>query len=249
MNFLNPVDEQDHNQHNTPMEKEQMIPHPFELIFENHKLYGDTYGKKCDTMVLHGAGKSSRERLSRIRDHLNAGGLPSVCFDFIGHGETGGDIMSTSLEKRTGQAEAVIRHTCSEPLTLIAASMGAYTAVKLTQLFWVKNLVLLVPAVYSPLAYHLPFGPKFSAAIRQPFSWRESDAFGILENFKGNLLVIAAENDNIIPKEVITRIHDSAKHAKTNRVYTVPCSGHRSLFPKDKDFNLVMNMIVDMQPQ
>ncbi len=222
---------------------------PFELVFDDSMLYGDAYGSECGTIVLHGAGQSSRERFSRMRESLNANGVPSVCFDCIGHGETGGDIKATSLHGRTAQAAAVIRHTCTEPLTLIAASMGAYTAIKLAEIFPVKNMVLLVPAVYTPLAYQLPFGPEFSAAIRVPGSWRKSDAFSILERFKGNLLIVAAENDNVIPEEVITGIHDSAKHAKTNRVHTVPASGHRSLFPTVKDFNVTMNMIVEMESE
>lgn len=145
-----------------------MIPYPFELNFETHRLWGDTYEKKCNAIILHGAGQSSRERFSRMRKQLNTCGLPSACFDFIGHGQTGGDIRSTSLHNRTVQAAAVIRHTCTEPLTLIAASMGAYTAVKLTQLFWVKNLVLLVPAVYTPLAYHLHLGLNFQQPSAGP---------------------------------------------------------------------------------
>ncbi len=224
-----------------------MTPQPFELIFDDQKLYGDAYGDGCDTIVLHGAGQSSRERFSRMREKLNFKGLPSVCFDFVGHGQTGGNINSTSLHGRTKQAAAVIRHICTEPLTLIAASMGAYTAVKLTELFSVRNMILLVPAVYTPLAYHLPFGPKFSAAIRTPGSWQESDAGGILERFKGNLLVVAAQEDHVIPDGVITLLHDSAKQAKTNRVYVVPDSGHRSLFPKDQDLNMTIGMIIEMQ--
>ena len=222
-------------------------PQPFELEFDDQKLFGNAYGAGCNTIVLHGAGQSSLERFSRMRDRLNASGLPSVCFDFIGHGRTGGDIRSTSLCSRTEQAAAVIRRTCTEPLTLIAASMGAYTAVKLTELFSVENLILLVPAVYTPLAYHLPFGPQFSKAIRAPGSWRESDAFTILERFQGNLLVVAAENDSVIPDGVITGIHGAAKNSRTNQVYTIPGSGHRSLFPRDRDLFDTIDMIVDMQ--
>jgi len=218
----------------------------FELSFDHHILKGDMYEKVCNTIVLHGAGKSSRDRFSRMRNRLNAKGLPSVSFDFIGHGETGGEITETSLYGRTEQAASVIQHTLREPFTLIAASMSAYTAIMLTEKFSVKNIVLLVPAVYTPRAYHLSFGLAFSAAIRVPCSWKDSDAFSILENFKGNLLIVAAENDHVIPEEVIERLHASAKHAKTNRVYKVPDSEHLSLFPKIQDFDLAINMIVDM---
>ena len=172
-------------------ENQSMRLVPFQLPFGKFVLKGDRYDRKCDVIVLHGAGKSSRSRFSRLRESLNDGGIPSSSFDFIGHGETGGDISESTLHGRTDQASAVIRHTCMEPITLIAASMSGYTAIKLTQSFAVSNLILLVPAVYTPGAYDLSFGDAFSAAIRPPGSWRDSDAFSIISGFKGNLLVIA----------------------------------------------------------
>lgn len=216
----------------------------FELPFEDFILRGDTYDEGCQTIVLHGAGKSSRRRFSRMRTNLNARGIPSASFDFVGHGETGGEILSTSLHARTKQAAMVIRHACVEPLTLIAASMSAYTAIKLTEKFLVKNLVLMVPAVYTPKAYDIPFGSEFSAAIRVPNSWQDSDAFSILAGFTGNLLIIAAEDDNVIPIEVIEKIHESAKHARTNHLHIVPKSAHLSLFPKLEDLHLALDKIV-----
>ncbi len=223
-----------------------MSLHSFELPFDQHVIKGDRYETACHTIILHGAGRSSRDRFSRLRKRLNAKGLPSVGFDFIGHGETGGEITETSLYGRTRQAETVIRHFCKEPLNLIAASMSAYTAIRLTEIFCVTNLILLVPAVYTPRAYPLPFGPEFSAVIRAPLSWKDSDAFDILRKFKGNLLVVAAENDHVIPKDVIKMLHESAKCAKTNQVHTVPDSEHLELFPKVQDFDLVIHMIVDI---
>ena len=216
----------------------------FEIVFDNYVLQGDTYEQGCGTLVLHGAGKSSRTRFSRMRESLNDQGITSASFDFIGHGKTGGEILGTSLHGRTKQAAAVIRHTCIEPLTLIAASMSAYTAIKLTKIFSVNNLILLVPAVYTPSAYNINFGPEFSAAIRIPNNWQDSDAFNILENFKGNLLVIAAQHDNVIPIKVIEKIYESARHAKTNLLHIVPESAHLSLFPKLQDFHMALNMII-----
>jgi hypothetical protein len=167
-----------------------------------------------------------------------------VSFDFIGHGETGGALVGSSLQERTAQAAAVIRHRGCEPLTLIGASMGAYTAIKLMETFSVDNLILLVPAVYAPQAYETPFGPAFSAVIRVPGSWQDSDAFRILDGFKGNLLVIAAEADAVIPTAVIQKIQASARQAETNRLHIVPESRHLSLFPTQKDFQLALDMMV-----
>jgi len=218
----------------------------FELSFGHHLLRGDRHANPCHTLVLHGAGLSSRQRFSKMRDGLKDRGLPSAGFDFIGHGDTGGDITETSLYGRTQQAKTVIRQTCREPLNLIGVSMGAYTAIRLTETFSVENLVLLVPAVYTPRAYHLPFGPAFSAAIRVSCSWKDSDAFTILEHFKGNLLIMAAENDHVIPEEVIKMLHDSAKYAKTNEVYKVPDAEHQNLFPKSRDFELAIGRIAEI---
>lgn len=227
-------------------EKEPLGHRTFKLPFTDYVLQGDSYKMGCQTIVLHGAGKSSRKRFTRLRQSLNSHGIPSVSFDFIGHGDTGGSLLDSSLHERTNQASAVIRRACGEPLTLIAASMSGHTAIKLTEKFTVDNLILLVPAVYTAAAYDLPFGSEFSAAIRVPGSWQDSDAFSILSVFKGNLLIIAAESDDVIPVEVVEKIHTSAKNAKVSLLHFVPDSEHLSLFPREQDFLKVLDMIIEL---
>jgi pimeloyl-ACP methyl ester carboxylesterase len=216
----------------------------FKLPYGKHMLCGDVYGTGKQTVVLHGAGNSSRSVFSRLRHILNTYSIPSVSFDFIGHGETGGELLGSSLHERTKQATAVIKHKCIEPVTLISASMSGYTAIKLTDKFSVSNLILLVPAVYSTQAYNLPFGHEFSAAIRTPKSWKDSDAFEILSRFKGNLVVIAAEFDDVIPREIIVQIHSAAKNAANRILHVISGSTHTDLFPREQDFLLAMEIII-----
>jgi len=219
---------------------------PFELPFGNNLLRGDRYATECRAIVLHGAGQSSRARFSRLRRSLHDNGLPTVSFDFIGHGETGGSLPGSTLHARTDQAAAVIRYACREPLTLIAASMSGYTALKLLDACAVENLILLVPAVYTRRAYDLPFGPAFSAAIRRPGSWRDSDAFGLLSRFKGRLLIVAAETDDVIPREVVEGLFAAATEVESRHLHIVPGSRHLALFPRDVDRHLATDMIVKM---
>lgn len=219
---------------------------PLEVPFGHFMLRGDTYGHRSNTVVLHGAGKSSRMRFTRLRRALNERGIPTVAFDFVGHGETGGELIGSSLHDRTEQAAAVIRKAAEEPLTLIGASMSGHTAIKLTEMFRVDHLVLLVPAVYTARAYRLPFGPVFQSTIRVPGSWKDSDAWDILSNFQGNLLVIAAEDDPVIPKEVVERIYGSAKKARRRLLHVVPGSHHIGLFPRDEDISRAADMIAAM---
>ena len=60
-------------------------------------------------VLLHGGGLSaSRKRFNKIRNELFVKGYSTFSFDFIGHGETLGDILESNLISRTKQAEEFI---------------------------------------------------------------------------------------------------------------------------------------------
>jgi len=215
----------------------------FEVNFQNYLLKGDKVEGNCETVFLHGAGQSSRKRFEKLRKSLNKKGCPSLCFDFIGHGETGGEMTDTSLDIRTKQAMSVIDEHSPQTINLIGSSMSAYTAIKLTEMFNVKNLVLMVPGVYTPKAYTVNFGSSFSKIIRVQNSWQNSDAFEILKKFKGNLLILAAQNDHVIPQELLTMLVDSAINANSKKLHIIQDAEHKNLFPKEGDFESAVDMI------
>jgi pimeloyl-ACP methyl ester carboxylesterase len=86
----------------------------------------------------------------------------------------------------------------------------------------VDALVLIVPGVYTPAAYEVPFGPDFSAVIRRERSWADSDAWDILSRFEGRLLVIHAEHDAVIPLEIPERLVAAA--TAPNRASCTSCA-------------------------
>lgn len=223
-----------------------MPQYSFEFDFSGFNVKGDKYNDNCNTVILHGAGKSSRARFKKLRHALNKKGLSSMSFDFVGHGESEGELKNSSLEKRFEQAKLTIKQHSPDFSTLIASSMSAYTAIKLTEIFPIKNLILMVPAVYTSKAYTLTFGPSFSKTIREKNSWLNSDAFSILKEFKGNLLIIAAQNDEVIPPLVLERIYSSASSAKSKKLHIIPNAEHRNLFPKIGDFDLSLDLIHTM---
>jgi fermentation-respiration switch protein FrsA (DUF1100 family) len=104
--------------------------------------------------------------------------------------------------------------------------MGAYTAVKLLEYYQIKNMIFIVPAMYYSKAYNVPFNKGFTEIIRQPQSWRNSDAWQILVKYKGRLFTIAAERDEVIPLEVVNRIYDSAVNAKERKLFVAPRASH-----------------------
>lgn len=233
----------------------------FDVAYENFTLKGDFHpstANKADTsachaLILHGAGASSRATASRsgLRPALQARGVASTSFDCIGHGETDGSLQYSSVSSRTRQAEAVIvARNLLDPLVIFGSSMGAYNAIKLTQTHEVAALILIVPGVYEPAAYDVPFGPQFSEIIRRDRSWADSDVWAILSEFTGNLLIIAAEHDAVIPLEIPERLLQSASKARSRQLRVVAGADHQRLFPllseeRPDEFDELMDLIVD----
>jgi pimeloyl-ACP methyl ester carboxylesterase len=166
-----------------------------------------------------------------VRGSLEQRDISTTTLDFIGHGETGGELAQSSVASRTRQAQAVIAaRGLKRPLAVIGFSMGASNAIRLAQLDSVSALVLIVPGVYTPEADEVPFGPQFSEVIRRERSWANSDAWDILSKFRGRLLVIAAENDVVIPSEIPERLYASAVNAEWRRLLIVERAEHSRLF-------------------
>ena len=225
---------------------------PFHIPFEGHTLVGDiaSYGEASPIFILHGAGKSNRNRFRPIREDFWAQGIASVAFDLIGHGNTGGELRRSSLISRTQQACAVIDAlSLPQPLGILAASMGAYTAVKLLDYYPVDRLVLMVPAMYAAEAYTAPFDQGFTEIIRYPHSWLTSDAWEILKRYTGQLLIVAAEHDRVIPDEVIRLIEASAIKASSCRLYTAPNTSHNIITDlrgsQSEHLKVVLDLIIE----
>ena len=205
----------------------------FDVAYEGAILKADHFVGRDSNRILHvhGAGQSSRHGHRILRGALQQRGLGSVCFDCIGHGETGGTLAQSSVASRTRQAAAVAQaRELPQPMAIFGASMGAYNAIRLTQQFEVDALVLIVPGVYTPPAYEVPFGPEFSAIIRRERSWDDSDAWDILSRFEGRLLVIAAEHDAVIPREIPQRLVAAATRVQSSTLHVVEGAAHNYLW-------------------
>ena len=201
----------------------------FRVPFDGHVLIGDVMAGAGQPrlLLLHGAGTSCRERWRQLREHFAAHGIGSVAFDCIGHGDTGGDLKATSLRSRTEQACAVIDAIGpAQPLAVLGASMGGYTAVTLLSRYPVESLILVGPAMYTAEAYAVPFGAGFTEIIRRPRSWEGSDAWALLAGFAGRLLIVAGEHDAVIPPDVIQNIYDSARQARERTLYVARGASH-----------------------
>lgn len=180
-------------------------------------------------LFLHGAGRASKERSLPLALQLAEDyGISSFTFDFSGHGASTGSLSSSSLKKRVEEASVALSYAkFAEPISLCGFSMGGHVALELLKQKAVRALILFYPAVYAAEAVAIPFGdPKFSFTIRRPRSWESADIFGVLNQFKGNLLIVAGEKDEVIPKDVFQLLIQNSSQAANSRLIIVPQAPH-----------------------
>ena len=207
-----------------------MLSHSFQVPFQGETLYAEsTSGRNGHVLMLHGGGKDSTI-FHKYRVMLDESGFGTTIFDFLGHGATGGDIHDSSLFSRTRQAQAVMDFQGQIFTGCVGVSMGAYNALQLSKVVPLRSLILMVPGVYATSAYPVKFGPDFSAIIREDRSWDATDAWAIAAQFTGDLLVIAAENDTIIPAEIPNKLVTSATQACQKKLLTIAGAGHNSIW-------------------
>ncbi|MCL2466455.1 MAG: alpha/beta hydrolase [Micrococcales bacterium] len=182
-------------------------------------------GSTIDSLLLHGAGKATRQRGRPIADMLESLGHGSYAFDFVGHGETGGDLEGTTLRMRHEQAEAalsVLNGRCA----VVGFSMGGEIAIRIGVQHKFPVILLFYPAIYAAEAYDQPFGSAFSETIRKEGSWMSSDAFQLLSQYEGRVGIVIGSDDKIIPKGVVSELTRSATSAETIVVERVPKGSH-----------------------
>ncbi len=204
----------------------------FSVEFEWENISWDFLWEKWnDTalLFLHWAGNWNKQRFLPLRKWLlEEHNIASYAIDFIGHGETWGNLLGSSLDQRTQQVLKVVEEEIEEKnIVLVVASMSWYTAVKLTQHLNIVWMILMVPWVYLPEVYSVPFWKEFSNIIRQKDSWKKSDAFEIIKKYTWELLIISAEHDDVIPKEIITGLMDGAVGANKKEHIEISGAPHK----------------------
>jgi pimeloyl-ACP methyl ester carboxylesterase len=209
------------------------------------KLVGQIIGGDPSILILHGAGTADKDRLRPIAEQLAENDIGSFSFDFSGHGESSGQLAESSLKKRVEQAEAALKYITKKPFSVVGSSMGGQIALELLKTHPdIQSLILFYPGIYTAEAFDAPFTDEFSKIIRQHESWRQNDVLGRLQTFPGNLLLVVADHDQVIPPAVFDIIEDSAKSAKSVERITVPNAEH-VLLPTLTQNRLLYARVID----
>src|SRR3954464_2200552 len=180
-------------------------------------------------LFVHGWGGNQQHYLARARQ-IAALGCVCLTFNLRGHGDTEPQHETVTREDNLRDLLAAYDVLARQPLVdrtsiaVVGSSYGAYLAAILTELRPVRRLALRVPALYKDEDWALPKQQlkKYGLAAyrRLPIKPDENRGPGGCGAFRGDVLIVESEHDDIIPHPVIANYMAAFEkaHSLTYRV-------------------------------
>ena len=189
---------------------------PIEIAVDDQQIEGRLIaGVSAGPAVLfvHGWGGNQQQYLNRARAVAELGFI-CLTFDLRGHARSDGQRESVSREDNLSDLLAAYDVLASQPgsnaasLGVVGSSYGAYLAAIMTSQRAVRWLALRAPALYKDAGWELPKrqlheDPGFRAYRRRAVAPEENRALGACARFRGDVLIVESEQDNVVPHPVI----------------------------------------------
>ncbi len=175
-------------------------------------------------VFYHGNAGRACDRLF-LAPHLTRHGYAVLFVEYSGYGERG--IQPTKKRILTNVSDAVtfVAERGYRNTVVVGESLGDGPATYHTRLASISRVVLIAP--YTSLAdvasHHYPFFPV-RILLRDNFAPAEW-----LADYKGNVVLIVAEHDEIIPVRLAERLRDKLSSA-TIRFELIAEENHNSLY-------------------
>lgn len=174
-------------------------------------------------LLVHGMGSDRTSHVERAAALAHRLGATSLALDLGGHGSSEGRLSQVTprqnLDDLTVGYDALAARPTVQRVAVCGASYGAYLAVLLTETRPVHRLVLRAPALYADGLLDAPLAQRRRGDASSP-------AVGVLGRYRGPVLVVESERDEVIPAWVvqaycasrpgITRTVMPATHALTD---------------------------------
>jgi pimeloyl-ACP methyl ester carboxylesterase len=187
-------------------------------------------------LFVHGWGGSQAQDLVRARE---AAGLGCLCltFDLRGHVATERQRETVTREDNLRDLLAAYdlfsaqRGVDASAMAVVGSSYGGYLAAILTSLRPVCWLALRAPALYKDAGWDKPkrqchVDPDLPAYRRRSVRWQDNRALGACTAFKGDVLIIESEKDDVIPHAVIENYVAAFSKARSLTSRTIEGADH-----------------------
>lgn len=179
--------------------------------------------KQPGVLFVHGWGGSQQQYLARARE---VAGLGCVCmtFDLTGHAGTAAQYETVSRMRNLADVLAaydmLVRHpeVDRNAIAVIGSSYGGYLAAVLCELRPVRWLAFRAPALYMDSGWDSPKrqlhrDQDLVAYRRMVVPADTNRALRACTNFKGDVLVVESQHDNIVPHTAVLSYVDACIQA------------------------------------
>lgn len=201
----------------------------FRFLVNDNKLSGALFfpkelkPKNPTIFFIHG-WTGEKKRCYQYAKALVKFGYICFLFDMRGHGKSEGDRNKTTIKEFFDDVVAVYDYLITrkeidvDNISVVGNSFGAYLAMLLSAKRKMNRLVLRAPANYPNDAL-LKLKTETSGTTNQSvFEWRKkskkpSETFSLeaMSKFQGEVLIIEAENDDVVPHEAIENLRNSVE--------------------------------------
>jgi hypothetical protein len=178
-------------------------------------------GKHPGVILLHGL-TSTEKRYIPMAQALESSGIAALTLNLRGHGTREGTLDSLSLPDNISDTTAAYdffvaqKGVDPERIGICGSSYGSALAAAAADKRAVKSLLLRVPAAYTDKMMAM----KFSAIMDDEKNifhaisdLDKTQTIRAMSNFKGSLLIVASEKDDIIPMTIPQAYFDAAASA------------------------------------
>jgi|SRR3989344_8515533 len=187
-------------------------------------------------IFFHGSGGVG-EMYFEAAKKISQKGILGFAFNYRGAGISDGIFEEQTLSMGIEDAKAAINTLLSQPqvdkkrIGFCGASFGGFIAALLSNKAKVKSLILVGPAAYSSPELN----KQRDKAGDLTDNFVKSESFAEIAKFKGNLLIMTSEFDEVIPPEIINKYLKSAKSVLRIESFVIKGAKHRiSINPQAK---------------
>ena len=178
-------------------------------------------------IFIHGWRSNKTGNITRSLE-ISKLGFICLSIDLRGHGDSDGTVEEFSRQDHIEDIKNAyaylenLEHVDKNKIGIVGASYGGYLAAVATNFLKFNRLVLRVPALYFDEEFKTSTDKLIKDDTKAFKTWNltpeKSLALKGLKNFKGKILIIEAEKDTIIPKEVIENYKEIANPKLTKYV-------------------------------
>ena len=190
--------------------------------------------KSAGVIFFHGSGSSEKNYIG-MGEQLLRRGVAALTLNLRGHGTSEGKFKDITPEANIKDALAAydffIKQEGVDPerIGVCGSSYGAVLASLLSEKRALKSLVLRVPAAYTEKMMKIKLEEVLAdeeRVFKIMGNIGATPAVSAISKFKGSLLIVPSENDNLIPIDIPKAFLESAKVVKRKEMRIMDGAGH-----------------------